>query len=154
MISIHPFEEKHAHVLAEMMLEMARFYGAAVSKDASVGQDLISHAKYIDILLACNDGTLVGFATFTSLFPVGALLSFTYIQQIYVGSRARRLGVARRLMAGIAQTARSRGCQRLEWATSTDNTAARALYESLGAVGSEKVQYVLEGLALDRLASP
>jgi len=152
MIVVRPFEEKHAASLAAMMLEMTRFYGATVSPQADIARDLVDHARRMDFLLAFNAEALVGFATFASLFPVGGLLSFTYIQQIYVGSDARRLGVARRLMAGVAQTARARGCQRLEWATSTDNTVARMLYEGLGAVGSTKLQYVLEGGALDALA--
>jgi GNAT superfamily N-acetyltransferase len=151
-IVVRPFEEKHAASLAAMMLEMAQFYGATVSPRADIALDLVDHARRMDFLLAFSAETLVGFATFASLFPVGGLLSFTYIQQIYVAFAARRLGVARRLMAGIAQTARARGYRRLEWATSTDNTAARALYEGLGAVGSTKLQYVLEGGALDALA--
>ena len=57
-------------------------------------------------------------------------------------------------MAAVARTASDRGHRRLEWATGVDNAAARALYDGLGAVGTEKVQYVLEGDALDALAHP
>jgi hypothetical protein len=51
------------------------------------------------------------------------------------------MGVAQRPMAGIARIATARGSTRIEWSTAKENTAARALYDGLGAVGSDKVQY-------------
>ncbi|MBW0003106.1 MAG: GNAT family N-acetyltransferase [Hyphomicrobiales bacterium] len=117
MISVRPFEDQHAPALAEIMIEMTRFYGASIPKNARITEDIIGHSKNIDILLAFNREAPVGFATFTTLFPVGGLRSFTYIQQVYVGAAARRLGVAQRLMSAIARTSKARGCQRLEWAT-------------------------------------
>ena len=56
-------------------------------------------------------------------------------------------------MAAVAQAAKTRGHTRVEWATGVENTAACALYDGLGAAATHKVQYVLEGDALDRLAS-
>jgi ribosomal protein S18 acetylase RimI-like enzyme len=153
MIVIQPFEDEHAPALAVLMEEMTQFYGASIPEGANIAEDLIGRARSIDIILAFSEEMLIGFATFATLFPVGGLQIFTYIQQVYVGSSARRLGVAQRLMSGIAQASQARGCQRLEWATSTDNIAARALYDGLGAIGSTKVQYVLEGEALSKLAS-
>lgn len=152
MISIRPFEECDAPALAQMMLEMVRSYSAELPDEDHIEADLIEHSERIEFRLGFNGTALAGFATFVTLFPVGSLLSFIYVQQIYVGSSARRLGVAQRLMVEIARTAQSRGCQRMEWATSIDNTAARALYDGLGAIGSTKVQYILEGDALSRIA--
>ncbi len=96
---------------------------------------------------------LTHYPIFKSLYPVAGLISFTYIQQLYVGLKGRRLGLAQQLMAAIAQTAKSRGSTRVEWSTGHDNTAARALYEKLGATGTHKVHYVLEGKTLDQLAA-
>ena len=153
MITLRPFADPDAPALAGLMTEMARFYDAAIRPETDVAADILVHARGVDILLACDAQGLVGFATFATLFPVGAARSFTYIQQVYVAVRARRRGVARRLIAGVAQAAQGRGCARLEWTTSIGNAAARALYDGLGAVGSEKLQYVLEGEALERLAT-
>ena len=152
MVSIRPFEQRDAQPLADLMTEMADFYGATVSPTLVVADDVLQQAKSVDVIVAQGGKGLLGFATFTSLYPVAGLISFTYIQQIYVGTNARRLGVARRLMAGIARVACARGSTRIEWSTSPDNVAARSLYEGLGAVGSDKVQYVLEGAALNQLA--
>lgn len=153
MISVRRLEAKDARRLADLMMEMVRFYGATIDPDLSVADDVVRQSEETDIIVAADGDDLLGFATFASLYPVAGLISFTYVQQIYVGSNARRLGVAQLLMAGIAQIAKSRGSTRIEWSTSRENAAARALYEGLGAIGSDKVQYVLEGSALDRLAS-
>ena len=152
MVSVRPFEEQDARPLAGLMTEMANFYGAAISPTLVVARDVIQQAKSVDFIVAQGDDGLLGFATFTSLYPVAGLIPFTYVQQVYVGTNARRLGVAQRLMAGIAQIASARGSTRIEWSTGRDNVAARSLYEGLGAVGSDKVRYVLEGAALDQLA--
>ena len=153
MITVRSFTEEDASALAGLMLEMAAFYGASVAADRPVGAEIIRQSKRMDIIVADQAGGLLGFATFTSLYPVAGLIAFTYIQQIYVAAAGRRLGVAQRLMASVAATAQTRGCTRLEWSTGRDNGAARALYDGLGATGSEKVHYVLEGEALGRLAA-
>ena len=151
-MQIRRFEEPDAKALADLMTEMASFYGATINSDLVVADDVIRQAQQVDIVVAYDDARLLGFATFTSLYPVAGLLAFTYVQQVYVGQAARRLGVAQELMAGIARAAKAAGSTRIEWSTSTENMAARSLYDGLDAVGSDKVYYVLDGAALDRLA--
>ena len=119
-----------------------------------VAEDVVRQAQQVDVILVgIDDARLLGFATFTFLYPVAGLLRFTYVQQIYVGQSARRLGVAQELMAGIARTAKAAGSAKIEWSTSKENMAARALYDGMGASGSDKVYYVLDGAALDQLAA-
>ncbi len=153
MVLVRPFEEQDAQPLADLMMEMIHFYGATVDPARVVAEDVVHQSKTMDIIVARGDDGLLGFGTFTSVYPVAGLISFTYIQQIFVGANARRMGVAQQLMAGIAGIAVARGSTRMEWSTGKDNAAAQALYEGLGAVGADKVQYVLEGAALDRLAA-
>ncbi len=135
------------------MIEMAGSYGATINPDLVVAEDVIRQARQIDIVVAYDAARLLGFATFTSLYPVAGLLAFTYVQQVYVGQAARRLGIAQELMAEVARAAKAAGSTSIEWSTSRENTAARALYDGLGANGSDKVYYVINGAALDRLAS-
>lgn len=153
MVLVRPFEEQDAQPLADLMMEMIHFYGATVDPTRMVAEDVVHQSKTMDIIIAQGGDGLLGFATFTSLYPVAGLISFTYVQQIYVGANARRMSVAQQLMAGIAGIATARGSTRMEWSTGKDNAAAQALYEGLGAVGSDKVQYVLEGAAFDQLAA-
>ncbi|BAJ83056.1 GNAT family N-acetyltransferase [Acidiphilium multivorum] len=153
VVRIRRFDEKDAQALADLMIEMAGFYGATISSDLVVAEDVLRRARQVDIIVAHDDVRLLGFATFTSLYPVAGLLTFTYVQQVYVGHAARRRGVAQKLMAGIAQAAKAAGSTRIEWSTSRENVAARSLYDGLGANGSDKIYYVLEGSALDQLAA-
>jgi ribosomal protein S18 acetylase RimI-like enzyme len=153
MVSVRRFEEQDARALADLMMEMVGFYGAAIDPGLVIAEDVIRQAHNVDIILAHGESGLLGFATFTTLYPVAGLLAFTYVQQVYVGRTARRLGVAQKLMAEVARAAKAKGSTRIEWSTGTENTAARALYEGLGADGSDKVYYVPEGAALNQLAA-
>lgn len=152
-MQVRRFEDSDAQALADLMIEMAGSYGATIESDLVVAEDILRQAGKVDIIVAHDDVRLLGFATFTSLYPVAGLLAFTYIQQIYVGQATRRLGVARELMAGVAQAAKAAGSTRVEWSTSTENMAARSLYDGLGAAGSGKVYYALDGAALERMAT-
>ena len=152
MVRVRRFSEADAQPLAELMTEMAVFYGVPVDPDLMVADDVVEQAKRVSIVVAQDESRLLGFATFALLYPVAGLLAFTYVQQIYVGRAARRLGVAQALMGEIARAAKAAGSTRLEWCTSRENTAARTLYDGLGATGSDKVYYVLDGDALDQLA--
>lgn len=152
MVQVRRFEEPDAQALTDLMIEMAGFYGATISPDLVVAEDVIRQARQVNIVVAYDDNRLPGFATFTSIYPAAGLLAFTYVQQVYVGQAARRLGVAQELMAGVARAAKAADNTRIEWSTSSENTAARSLYDGLGASGSDKVYYVLDGAAFDQLA--
>ena len=79
MISVRPFGDQDGSALAELMIEMAEFYGATVAQDLSVADDLNRQAKAVDILVAVVGGDLLGFATSTVLYPVAGLIAFTYV---------------------------------------------------------------------------
>jgi ribosomal protein S18 acetylase RimI-like enzyme len=153
MVRVRSFEDKDAQPLANLMIEMAGFYGATIDPDLVIAEDAREQAQRINIVVAYDDTELLGFATFTSLYPVCGLIAFTYVQQVYVARAARRRGVAQVLMGAVARSAKAAGSTRIEWSTSVDNTAARALYDGLGAIGSAKMYYELDGAALDRLAA-
>jgi len=104
MVSVRPFEERDAQPLADLMMEMTHFYGATVDPKLLIAEDVVRQSEIVDIIVAQGDDELLGFATFTSLYPVAGLISFTYAQQIYVATKARRMGVAQRLMAGYRAT--------------------------------------------------
>lgn len=151
MIDVRPFVAADAVAVGRMLVEMATGYGATFDLGLDVPADVVRRSRDTDFLVAARGGEPCGFASFTSLYPVAGLLAFTYIRQIYVSLDARRLGVAQVLMKGIARISRDRGIAKMEWSTNIDNAGARALYEGLGARGAEKMQYVLDGVALRTL---
>ena len=55
-----------------------------------------------------------------------------YLEELYVAPGRRGLGIGRALLEAAMETAREAGASRMELGTSEDDTAAMALYESVG----------------------
>jgi ribosomal protein S18 acetylase RimI-like enzyme len=61
-----------------------------------------------------------------------------YLEELYVVPHLRGQGLGRALMERAMDVARERGATRMDLGTSTDDTAARALYERLGFTNDER----------------
>ena len=78
-----------------------------------------------------------------------------YLEDLYVRSRFRRLGLARGLLAALAQECLDNNYTRLAWAVLNWNTDAIALYQAVGAAPqTEWTTYRLSGPELAELAEP
>jgi len=62
----------------------------------------------------------------------------SYLEELYVVPDLRGNGLGRALMETAIETARSEGADFMELGTSEDDTAARALYESVGFINRER----------------
>ncbi len=60
-----------------------------------------------------------------------------YLAELYVAPAQRGLGLGRALMEAAIDLAREQGSDYMDLGTSEDDTAARALYESLGFTNRE-----------------
>jgi GNAT superfamily N-acetyltransferase len=56
-----------------------------------------------------------------------------YLQDLFTVPEARGRGVARALIAHVAEAARAAGARRYYWLTQEHNTTARALYDRVAA---------------------
>jgi len=84
------------------------------------------------VLLAERDGAAAGF---TQLYPVFSSVRTArtwLLNDLFVAERARRTGVARRLLDAAARFARDDGAAGLMLETTRDNAPARALYRAAG----------------------
>jgi ribosomal protein S18 acetylase RimI-like enzyme len=61
-----------------------------------------------------------------------------YLEELYVVPHLRGEGIGTALMEHAMDLARERGATRMDLGTSTDDTAARALYEKLGFTNLER----------------
>jgi GNAT superfamily N-acetyltransferase len=118
----------------------------------------ISEALFCDppsayALLAWAGGQLVGFASYSFLWPAVGLTRSVYLKELYVVDTARGRGAGKLLMRQLCGIAVKNGCSRLEWTTDRDNLAAQKFYAKLGVpVKESKLFYRIEGDDLAREA--
>ena len=99
-----------------------------------------------------SDDRTIFLAAFQNDDPVGFVFgyelprrhgdaSILFIYELDVDEAFQRRGVATRLMTELARTAKTRGIADAFVLTEPDNTAANALYESVGGTSSEVVMW-------------
>jgi ribosomal protein S18 acetylase RimI-like enzyme len=139
--------------LGRLIAEALAHYAMPVPDDAEIERALAEQLPKVEILLALGEDGLLGFASFSMLFPGLGLEPQIYMKDLYIAARARKQGIARALMRALAGIARTRGCVRIDWTTERDNLQAQAAYEALGAaILDEKIYYRLDAQAIARLA--
>lgn len=143
-----------AETLAGLLGALLAQHGMAAPEDlaGALARDGGGVAPRFEALIAERGEAAVGMALFYPTYRPSLAAPGLLLEDLYVAPEARRHGVGRRLMARLAALARARGCRYIEWTVEDDNGAARAFYESSGAVlRAGKVGYQLSGAALDRL---
>lgn len=97
----------------------------------------LTFARFLDpaepmfMVVATLDSNLCGFATCISHRSTWAEDGYAYLEDLYVDESARGQGVARALIAAVAEAAKLRGLSRLYWVTHGDNARARTLYDKV-----------------------
>jgi ribosomal protein S18 acetylase RimI-like enzyme len=86
------------------------------------------------LLIARHNGTAVGFVQLYPSLSSVSMKRIWILNDLYVATGARRLGIGRRLMDAARDHAARTGAIRLELTTEHNNTTAQALYERCGYV--------------------
>jgi ribosomal protein S18 acetylase RimI-like enzyme len=160
VITVTPAQPAQAKAIAEIAEEMDRFYGATEvepqeTRTRPIGEALFSDPPSAYALLAWDDGNLVGFASYSFLWPAIGMTRSLYLKELYVSTKARRTGVGKLLMQHLYDTALKNDCSRVEWTTDSDNQEAQLFYAALGVpVKESKLFYRIEGDELTRRANP
>ena len=101
------------------------------------------------------DGEVAAMALWFLNFSTWDGVEGIYLEDLFVRSRFRRLGLARGLLAALAQECVENNYTRLSWAVLNWNTDAIALYRAVGAAPqTEWTTYRLSGPELAELAEP
>jgi len=101
------------------------------------------------------DGEVAAMALWFLNFSTWDGVEGIFLEDLYVQSRFRRLGLARGLLAALAQECVDNNYTRLAWAVLNWNTDAIALYQAVGAAPqTEWTTYRLSGPELAALAEP
>ncbi|SDF43433.1 Ribosomal protein S18 acetylase RimI [Blastococcus fimeti] len=104
-----------------------------------------------DVLVAEDDGAVVGYTQFGRPTPLASNAHVLHIQGLAVDPSVRRRGVARQLLEAAAEEATRRGVRKLGLRVLGGNTSARALYESAGfeVEGVLREEFLLDGRYVD-----
>lgn len=145
--------------LARLFVEMEDYYfgrGVVSYEDMSayLADKVFSTYSGVTVVGARKNGELVGFATFSLMFPAPLCSGQAFMKEIFTSEVARGQGVGKSLIRFIANFALKHGCSRLDWTTDKSNPKAGAFYLSLGATLIEEKQYFrLEGKDLETFSS-
>lgn len=112
--------------------------------DALFGQRPVCEALVGEV-----DGKPEGFALYFTIFSTFVCKPGLYLEDLYVSTSARGLGLGKALLTRLAATAVERGYARLDWSVLDWNDPAIGFYKSLGARPlSDWTVFRLDGEAL------
>ncbi|MCX7992616.1 MAG: GNAT family N-acetyltransferase [Fimbriimonadales bacterium] len=141
--------------LIRQLAEYERRLEQVVATEADLERALFGERPVAEALLAWQDEQAVGYALFYPVFSTFRGRAALYLEDVYVVPEARGQGVGLAFMRYLAQIAKQRGYDRIEWSVLEWNTPAIEFYKRLGAVPKETgwVGYMLTGDALEALAN-
>ncbi|MFT4075146.1 MAG: GNAT family N-acetyltransferase [Asticcacaulis sp.] len=91
----------------------------------------LAPGEHLNLLVAKAEGRIIGFATYVLHRSSWARNWYCYLEDLFVVEDQRGKGVARTLIAAVAEAGRAQGAERLYWVTDAANRTAQALYEKL-----------------------
>jgi ribosomal protein S18 acetylase RimI-like enzyme len=146
--------------LIPIFVELEQYYfgndAASESELVSyVSEKMFSNQSGINVVAVYDESRIVGFSTYTIMYPAPKLSGQMYMKDLFVSSSARGRGVGIALMKHLALVAMDSGCQRLDWTAENTNPKAGQFYQSIGAaLVKEKEYYRFEGSDLNDFAEP
>ncbi|WP_411063482.1 GNAT family N-acetyltransferase [Vibrio rotiferianus] len=145
--------------LVPIFVELEQYYfkEQAVSEHELTNylkQKVFSEHSGVNIIAAYDNSIVLGFASYTTMYPGPKLSGQMYLKDLFVSSNARGRGVGIALMRHLASLAIEQGCQRLDWTAESNNPLAGQFYRSIGAeLVSEKEYYRFADDALHAFAA-
>lgn len=143
-------------VIAELIRGLAdyeRLADEVVLDEVELGSHLFGERPYAEVILAEDEGAVVGFALFFHNYSTFLGKAGICLEDLFVRPERRGAGYGKALLSYLAKLAVERGCGRLEWSVLDWNEPSIAFYRSLGARPMDEwtVQR-LDGDALSSLA--
>ena len=127
---------------------------AVTATEADLLRDGFGEKPYFHCLIAEQDGKPAGFAFYFFNYSTWTGRPGLYLEDLFVNSEFRGLGVGKALLAQVAAIAVEKGCPRLQWEVLDWNTPAVDFYASLGAEFLDAWRNVrMTGEAIVRLAA-
>jgi len=83
--------------------------------------------------LGLVDGKIISYTMYSIRYSGVTGTPILYMEDIYISSQYRNLGLGKSLMDHTIKAAESRSCGRMEWVVDADNMSAKEFYKQLGA---------------------
>lgn len=143
-----------ARVVAGMASALSRAEGGFPSRftEETYARDGFGPNPAFRALIAELDKEIVGYAVFYPGYDTDTATRGVYLADLFVREAARRRGVGRALVTGVAESCRTLGGRWMFWSVLRHNKAARRFYKALAPELKDVVVCAAFGRAFDRLA--
>ena len=153
---LRPAEPADSATIAGFVRELAdyeKLAHEAVATEEAIRRSLFGPTPAAEVVLAELGSGPVGFALYFTSYSTFLGRPGIYLEDLFVRSAHRGIGIGKALLREIARIACERGCGRLEWAVLDWNEPAISFYERMGASAmNEWTTYRLSGAALRAMA--
>jgi GNAT superfamily N-acetyltransferase len=140
--------------LIRALAEYEKLSHQVVVDEARLREHLFGPRPYAEVLLAEDEGQVVGYALFFHTYSTFLGRPSLYLEDLFVLPEQRGRGHGKALLAQLARLAVERDCGRFEWMVLDWNTPAIQFYESLGAALAPEWKLCrMTGEALRRFAA-
>ena len=134
--NIRPARPYEAGVVLDLIKQLAvyeRCENDVVADEATIRQSLFVE-RSAEVVLAEEEGMVVGFALFFHNFSTFVGRKGMYLEDLFVIPEKRGLGYGKALLKYVAKLAVQRNCGRMEWICLDWNKPSLRIYRSIGAV--------------------
>ena len=116
------------------LAEYEKLSHEVVATEAMLKETLFGEKAYAEVLIAEHEQKPAGFALFFYNYSTFLAQPGIHLEDLYVLSEHRGLGIGKALLKKLAAITVERNCGRLEWAVLDWNSPAIDFYKSQGAV--------------------
>lgn len=133
------------HDVVALIKAHAAYEGVdTVSATADRLAQLISNTRDVVCLVAVTDDRVIGYATAMPEHSTWNTNRYLHMDTLFVDEKNRGKGVGRLVFDAVVQHATANGFDEVQWQTPAWNHDAIRFYHRTGAVGSDKMRFVLD----------
>lgn len=131
--------------LLVLMAEHAAFEGGRVTaKPAQLSRALFRPQPRLSVWVAEDGASLLGYAAASRDYSAWRGQEYLHMDCLFVSAAARSHGLGARLVDAVTGFATAHGLDEVQWQTPAWNLDAVRFYETLGAVGAQKIRFSLD----------
>ena len=105
---------------------------------------IFSDVPSVYCLVAEQNGTLIGFASYMKQFSTWNAEFYIYMDCLFMKEEARGFGIGERLVDKIKEEGAKEHCTQIQWQTPDFNVRAMKFYNRIGATSKSKERFFLE----------